>query len=1193
MPLHESKFLQAIICFALVFVAFGGIAPATPAIADDELRLPWYTELVPNPQSQTWDRQPGSLTTVSIVVHINMSPLAVAGKNWNHQQRLDYVAQIQAAQDGLIPQIEGLGGKIVGRFTHLSAGLAVQISSDKFTELHKLNNVIGVRSVNNYKLDLTETVPWIGAAALHDPAIGITGQGIDVAVLDSGVDYSHIKLGGPGTVEGYRQVYCGDAAIMPDPFDPNCKAHNFADTSGEFGDPNYGRDGNPVNKVVGGWDWVGDVWPVSDDSSSDPNPIDFEGHGTHVADIIGGLESTPGASDMGVAPGVNIWGYKVCSSVSSSCNGLSLLLAMDDAMDLDDSDRNFCTPGGSRPQDQYCLAYDPADVVNLSLGAPYGQPEDDLTLFADLASYYGSLVVASAGNSGDRPYIVGSPSTASGVLSVAQSTVPSDKLYKITAGKVTALGLAQPWASPVVTNTSGKLAYDTTDTSTRRGCADANGATPWSGTPFKGQVLIIDRGTCANSLKVSNAKAAGAVIAILVNNAFSNTPLAFAYGGGDPSIVALTVTQNDGNALKTAAGKEAAIAADSFIALEDDIAASSSRGPRVADGDIKPDIAAPGASVSAEVSAEVGTGSEKTAFGGTSGAAPMVSGAAALLIESLEARTLLNDHPGLDGETQPGMAPAVKALLMNNANPNTYIGGSAANGGRGYLAPITLQGAGRVNVLAAHQASTIAWDTTDLYNWSTTSSDLPCTVQPGDVLFFILGRRLPDCANDFPFGNDFFTAWNNQTGSLSFGYDGVSAAVAQTRKLAIQNLSDAPVEYKLDSIFRYQDDKDTGAVKINFTPSTISVAAGDIETVDVTLKVSAKKLRPWTLDAGQFGASGTNIYCNNPNPQNGCPTFQMYEYDGFVTVEGNNGSVAHLPWQFLPKQAANTKIQSFTKSSVKLQNPAKYKPGDADVLALIEISPNNCELVDIAGLCLEENYVPGIWPGLNKSPVDIHEVGVRSYVVPGLNKALGLPPAPFGAIPDEVVDFGVTTYDAPYRASHNYPVKFDIYIDSNRDGLDDYVVFNTDLNLNASDGRNAVFVFSIARGTITPYFYSFTDFNSQNWILPVPAAAIGLASNQSFNFYIQAIDSYFGLVPGYGGLWDCSPFECGKYHTYQTGLPKFRPVTSSLQVPANATYRLPYSRPAGGVIASPSQIGILFMYRDAKVGAESSAVVLP
>jgi hypothetical protein len=89
---------------------------------------------------------------------------------------------------------------------------------------------------------------------------------------------------------------------------------------------------------------------------------------------------------------------------------------------------------------------------------------------------------------------------------------------------------------------------------------------------------------------------------------------------------------------------------------------------------------------------------------------------------------------------------------------------------------------------------------------------------------------------------------------------------------------------------------------------------------------------------------------------------------------------------------------------------------------------------------------------------------------------------------------------------------------------------------------------------------------------------------------VVAFDNYFT-----GNLWDCSPLSIclggADYHTYTTGSPKFRPVTTSLQVPKLGNYTLPYSTSASG--KSPSQTGLLFMYRDAKVGAESESVTLP
>jgi len=1172
---RSAKLASVLACVAIAMSALAATSPTSAAAADD-IALPWYVRPVPGAATHRWSQQPSSLKTgpVSVVVHIEVSPLAVVGRHWSHRQRVAHVAKIRAAQDKLVPQIEALGGTIHGRFTHASAGLGVSIDAGKLDRLRSMRGVVGVRSVGNYWLDLTETPGLIGARAVA--SLGVTGAGIDVAVIDSGVDYTHAKLGGPGTTAGYAQAYCGSPAAEPDPADPSCDAHLDPDQTGYFGDPEYGRDGSPTNKVVGGYDWVGEAWPGGL-LAADANPIDFEGHGTHVADIIGGLETTAGAGDAGVAPGVNLWAFKACSAVSSSCNGLAMLLSFDDALDLDDSDYGVCEPG----VDPYCLSYDPADVINMSIGSIYGQPEDDSALFANIASYYGSLVVVSAGNSGDIPYIVGSPSTAEAALSVAQTTVPSDKFYRISAGGTTALGLLQPWSPAPDGPLAGALQYGNGAGGNLDGCA------AFPAGSLSGKVLLVDRGACNISIKGSNGSAGGASFVVIANNVFSNTPPTFSFGGGSVTVPVFTVTQNDGTALKAVLGSTVAVDPSDIVPLQDDIVASSSRGPRIADGDIKPDIAAPGASVSAEA----GTGSQKTAFGGTSGAAPVVAGSAALLVERLEKAGLLDTDPGLDSPLA-SLAPLVKSLLMNTANGSTYIGGSSAAGGRGFLAPITLQGAGRVDVKNAFDTDTIAWDITELYNYlSDPDSDLPCTVTPvQDVFGFILGLP-PECAADFPFGNDFFNAWNAQTGSLSFGYDGVSDKVSEKRIIAIVNLGDKARTYHLGNSFRYKDDQNRG-VSANFSSRSVRLAPGGAKLVEVTLRVDAKKLRDWTLDAGKYGNAGSNIYCNNPDYFSGCPTLTMFEYDGYVKIDGGDQNVVRLPWQVLPKKAAATYVQSYSSTRVRLSNPAKYKAGNTDVLALVDLSPNNCEIVDGDGNCVEDDYVPGMLPGVNASPIDIKESGLRSYVVPGLNAAYGLPAAPSGAINDELIDFGLTVFDAPFRASHNFPVEFDTYIDSNADGTDDYVVFNYDVALTGADGRNAVFVADInpADGTrpLRPYFFSYTDFNSQNWILPVPAAAIGVRSDRPFKFATFAFDAYFG-----GPAWDCSPFDCESYHQIQSGLLKYRPAATSLQVRKNGSYSLRYSKPGGGAAASPSQIGLLFMYRDAPVGRESQGIKLP
>ncbi len=260
----------AALCVSMVTTAARPVSVA----AGTNLSLPSYAQLVENSAAQTWDQKPGSRMSgeVSVIVHMNMTPMAMVSRNWTHEQRRAYVQQIQVEQDKLVPQIEGLGGEVLGRFTHVSTGLAVNIDASKVKDLRAIANVIGVHGVTDYALDLTETVPWIGATDLqemgvtgkHRPDLG--GRNIDVAVINSGIDYTHVKLGGSGSLSDYNSCYATNTTVGDCVFFPNAK-------------------------VKGGYDWVGENWPTFSASiEPDPDPIDAEGHGTHVADIIGGFE---------------------------------------------------------------------------------------------------------------------------------------------------------------------------------------------------------------------------------------------------------------------------------------------------------------------------------------------------------------------------------------------------------------------------------------------------------------------------------------------------------------------------------------------------------------------------------------------------------------------------------------------------------------------------------------------------------------------------------------------------------------------------------------------------------------------------------------------------------------------------------------------------------------------------------------
>src|SRR6267142_5751798 len=151
----------------------------------------------------------------------------------------------------------------------------------------------------------------------------------------------------------------------------------------------------------------------------------------------------------------------------------------------------------------------------------------------------------------------------------------------------------------------------------------------------------------------------------------------------------LFITQSTSNLIKAtlAAPVVVSVSPAFSVPLVGSMVSSSARGPSVSYNAIKPDIGAPGASVSAVA----GSGTGQAGFGGTSGATPMIAGSAALLLQKFPTRT----------------PSEIKSVLMNTAETNITINPALQPG---VLAPITRIGGGEVRVNRAAGSTTAAWD---------------------------------------------------------------------------------------------------------------------------------------------------------------------------------------------------------------------------------------------------------------------------------------------------------------------------------------------------------------------------------------------------------------------------------------------------------------------------------------------------
>jgi subtilisin family serine protease len=631
------------------------------------LSIPAADSMIPFGPSSGTLRPAGSATVLSgqvqVAIKLQDPPLVEAvgagakqtGISMTADQQRAYVAQLNQKQDALMSQVRALGGTELGRVSKAHNALMVSIDAGQLANLRNIAGVTAVRPLLDSTTtaaplpDLAATTAYVGALSLQNS--GIKGQGVRVAMLDTGIDYTHYNLGGSGKVADYTAAAAVASGTPP---------HSLF----------------PTAKVIGGYDFVGDTWPNSP-LAPDPNPIDLNGHGSHTSDIVGG-HSLDGLH-YGMAPGSQLYAVKVCSSVSSACSGVAILEGIDFALDPN----NTGTLNNA------------VDVISMSIGGPFGMVQDDQSEAFTAVVNFGVVSVISAGNDGNIPYILGGPASTTEVIAAGATTsVVSFGIPLVVNSPSSIAGKYSNTQTldfaPVTTDVTGNIAY------IGRGCpagsistgspADAYLANP------SGKIALIDRGACSVSLKIDAAVSAGA-IGVLIGLVAPGDAIPFSNGGGANFAPTLVITQSTSNIIKGALANSAVnatISPANAIALTDNVASYTSRGPNYSFNMLKPDMSAPGTITAAEP----GTGNGETTESGTSFACPMTAGAAALLLSKNHSLTPLD----------------VKALLMETTEPLVYQNGLTQPGA---LAPLTRVGSGELRAGNAGGASTAAWDSSN------------------------------------------------------------------------------------------------------------------------------------------------------------------------------------------------------------------------------------------------------------------------------------------------------------------------------------------------------------------------------------------------------------------------------------------------------------------------------------------------
>lgn len=524
--------------------------------------------------------------------------------------------------------IAAIGVEARQRFTDTVSGFAATLTATQAEALAKQPGVLGVApdelmqpdtAVSPDVLGLSgEDGVWERLGGVENLRNG-AGSGVVVGIIDSGIRPEHPSFADLGLraapSSGWRGV-C-DAGEEDD----------FACSDKLVGARFYAETFAANNELA---------------EYESLSPLDVDGHGTHTASTAAGNAGVEAVIDdisygeiSGMAPAARVAAYKVCwdSTTGGGCYGSDSVAAIEDAV------------------------ADGVDVLNFSISGTLTNVLDPVELAFLGAAEAGVFVAASAGNSGPGVSTVAHPSPW--VTTVAASTHNVMEATLVTGDGQRYIGASVQ--GEIATDTAMVLSEDIP--ADGASVEDAGLCVPSSLDPAgaAGKIVVCDRGVIARVDKSAAVEQAGGVGMVQLNvtessldadiHAVPSVHLSHTYRDAVRAYVR-TAENPVGRILDTNEGTTTEVP---------EVAGFSSRGPSLAAGGdlLKPDVSAPGVSVLAGYSPELG-GMDFNFVSGTSMSSPHVAGLAALVIQ---------EHPRWS-------PMAVKSAMMTTADAHASAASS-------------------------------------------------------------------------------------------------------------------------------------------------------------------------------------------------------------------------------------------------------------------------------------------------------------------------------------------------------------------------------------------------------------------------------------------------------------------------------------------------------------------------------------